>query len=296
MKLAVTTYSVEQVSTLLQQGADIIIAGNGAYANRLVHSFSIDELRDITHVVHANNKELYVPVNQMVHNQQLEAIGNYLDELSELNVDGILFGDVSVYQLAKQRNLEHKLIYNPETLNTNQFDSIFWSTQGVQGITVAKEIPLEDIITICDQSPVSVSMIGHGHLNMFHSRRPLVENFFKYKDEAYEEYINNRTLRLVEEVRNESYPIFQDQHGTHIFREKPMQAFNEILQLKSHLDVFIIDGILMDEQTIEIIVGQYNKILVTNDPAIAKSIAEEYQNTHDLGFLYKKTVYVKEKE
>lgn len=293
MKLAVTAFHVEQVQRLLDQGADIIIAGNGTYANRLVQSFTNDELKEIASIVHADKKELYVPVNQMVHNNHLEELGKYLDALKEIPVDGILFGDVSIYQLAKERGLSKTLIYNPETLNTNQFDPIFWSKQGIQGITVAKEIPLSDVITICDASSILVSMIGHGHLNMFHSRRPLVENFFKYKDEEYEEYINNRKLRLVEEVRNESYPIFQDQHGTHIFREKPMQAFREILDLASHLDIFIIDGILMEETDVETILGHYNEILTTNDQDLASQIAAQYQTTHDHGFLYKKTVYVK---
>jgi putative protease len=294
MKLAVTLFHIDQVDILLQQGADIIIAGNGTYANRLVCSFSNEELTEIASLVHNKNKELYVPVNQMVHNEHLEALGSYLDTLSEIQVDGIVFGDVSIYQLAKEKNLTSKLIYNPETLNTNTFDPVFWSNQGIKGITVAKEIPLLDILAICDQSTIEVSMIGHGHLNMFHSRRPLVENFFKYKDEEYDEYINNRKLRLVEEVRNESYPIFQDEHGTHIFREKPMQAFEEILQLRSHLDVFIIDGILMTDSEIESIVGAYHKILTTNDLELAKEIHNQYETTHDSGFLYKKTVYVKE--
>lgn len=293
MKLAVTLFDVNNVNRLLDLGADIIIAGHGEFANRLVHSFTEEELTEISTMVHKQGKELYVPVNRIVHNDHLEAIGAHLDFLKTIAVDGIFFGDVGLYQLAKEREMVSILIYNPETLNTNSFDPIFWSSLGIKGITVAKEIPLHDILDICKQSPISVSMTGHGHLNMFHSRRPLIENFFKYKDEEHEEYVNNRKLRLVEEVRNESYPIFQDDHGTHIFRERPMQAFKEILQLENHLDVFIIDAILQDEVYLESVLSHYVDILATKNIDLAQTVTQQYESTHDSGFLYKKTVYVK---
>lgn len=294
MKLAVTPHSVQDVTSLLDAGADIMIAGKGQYGNRLVQSFSEAELTEIATLVHTNHKELYVPVNIIVHHDDLAAIDTYLAFLSTIDVDGIIFGDLAVYQLAAQYHLTNKLIYNPETLNTNSFDPIFWGKQGIKGLTIAKEITLEDIALIGETSPIELSMIGHGHLNMFQSRRPLIENFLKYNKEDYEPYINNRKLRLVEEIRSESYPVFQDEHGTHIFREATMESFAEWQTLSNAIDVFIIDGILHTSDYLLEVVQHY--VSLRNQPTEQRihQLKQQYNEGHDSGFLYKKTVYVKQ--
>jgi putative protease len=160
-------------------------------------------------------------------------------------------------------------------------------------MTISKEITLEDLKDICKDRPLELSMIGHGHLNMFHSRRPLIENFFKYQRSEYEELINNKNLRIVEEIRNESYPIFQDRHGTHIFRDKALESFQEVNEIKKSLDVFIIDGIFKDTDYLIEVVKIYQTIIKEETQTLAEEQSKLYKEDHDSGFLYKKTVYDK---
>lgn len=293
MKIAVTPFAISSIPKLIEQGADIIIAGNAKYANRLVKSYSDLEISEISNLVKSLGKELYIQMNFIVHNDQLEDLELYLDMIGKLDIDGIIFGDLAVYQIAKRKSLEHLLIYNPETLNTNYYDPIYWGDRGIKGLTIAKEISLDDIHEIYQKSPIEISIIGHGFLNMFHSRRPLIENFFKYRSEEYEKYLESRTLHLVEEIRNETYPVFQDEHGTHIFRDKAMESYKEIYQLQQMIDVFIIDGIFQDTEYLVETVGNYHTLLQSNQPDLADQISKKYAKDHDSGFLYKKTVYDK---
>lgn len=293
MKIAVTPFSVSSISKLSKEGADIFILGNEKYANRLVYSFSTIEITEAKSNILELGKELYINVNLILHNQDIEDVTGFLSFLKELEVDGIIFGDLGVYMLAKKLEIESKLIYNPETLNTNYYDTQFWNRKGIKGLTISKEITLEDIKEICQKKEVDVSIIGHGHLNMFHSRRPLVENFFKFTKEEYQKYINNRSLKIVEEIRNESYPIFQDNHGTHIFREKALESYQEINQLKDYIDVFIIDGIFKDTNYLIETISNYKALIESNNLEKAKKFSKIYEEDHDSGFLYKKTVYDK---
>ncbi len=294
MKIAVTPFSVSSIERLAKEGSDIFILGNDKYANRLVYSFSTMEITDAKNIISTLGKELYINLNIMVHNSDLIDVEKFLNFIKELGVDGIIFGDLGIYMIAKRLEIETKLIYNPETLNTNYYDTHFWNKKGIKGLTISKEITLEDINEICLKKKTEISIIGHGHLNMFHSRRPLIENFFKYTKEEYEKFINNRNLRIVEEIRNEAYPIFQDLHGTHIFREKALESYQEIRLLRDCVDVFIIDGIFKDTNYLIETVGNYKALLhmkESNDKA--KIFSKLYERDHDSGFLYKKTVYDK---
>lgn len=293
MNIAVTPFSIQSIPKLMESGADIFIMGNEEYANRLVHSFSTLDLQKASTIIAEASKELYISLNIMMHNEDVEDVKEFLTFLKTLPISGILFGEVGVYEVAKEVGMEHLLIYNPETLNTNSYDPVFWKELGIKGLTISKEITLEDLRVICQDRPLELSMIGHGHLNMFHSRRPLIENFFKYQRSEYEEFINNRNLRIVEEIRNESYPIFQDRHGTHIFRDKALESFQEVREIAKSLDVFIIDGIFKDTDYLVDVVKAYKDILASNNQTLAEETSKKYIEDHDSGFLYKKTVYDK---
>ena len=293
MKLAVTPFSLQSIDELASKGADIFILGNEEYANRLVHSFSKNELKKAKDIISLLGKEMYINVNLILHHDVLDSMKEYLEFIKELDVDGIIFGDLGAYMLAREVGVESKLIYNPETLNTNYYDTEFWHRKGIKGLTISKEISLKDMIEIGEKKKIEVSIIGHGHLTMFHSRRPLIENFFKYSKEDYKKYIKNRNLTIVEEIRNESYPIFQDRHGTHIFREKALESYKEVIELSNHIDVFIIDGIFKDESYLLEVVSNYQSVLNSNSVELSEEISHRYSEDHDSGFLYKKTQYDK---
>lgn len=294
MKIAVTPFQVVDIPSLAEKGADIFIIGNDQFANRLVHSFSTIEIAEANKIVKSLGKEMYINMNLIMHNDQISKVDDFLQFIKPLDVDGIVFSDLGIYMIAKRLGMQDMLIYNPETLNTSTFDPTYWTKKGIKGVTISREVTLDDITEIAEHREIEISLIGHGHLNMFHSRRPLIENFFKFTKEEYDAYIENRNLHLVEEIRNEKYPIFQDAHGTHIFREKALESFQEIHRLKTSLDVFIIDGIFKNNQYLEEVVKDYVEILNSSQPApLSKQISEQYQTDHDSGFLYKKTVYDK---
>jgi putative protease len=293
MKIAVTPFDVNSINKLSENGAEIFIVGNDKYANRLVKSYSEVEISEACELIKSLKKEVYIQMNLIVHNENIPEFDRFLDFVKTLDVNGIIFGDLAVYNLAKRKDMIHLLIYNPETLNTNYYDPIFWNKKGIKGLTISKEITLKDIQVISKNSKIDISLTGHGHLNMFHSRRPLIENFFKFKTEEYNSYVENRNLHLVEEIRNESYPVFQDIHGTHIFRDKAMESYQEINILSNSLDVFIIDGIFKDSDYLIKTLDNYTSLILSKDISKAKMLSEFYQKDHDSGFLYKKTVYDK---
>lgn len=291
MKIAVTPFGLEGIKELSSNGADVFLIGNESLANRLAYSFSTEEITEANDLIKSLNKEIYIVLNMIVHNENLKDIKEFLHAIKKLEVDGIIFGDLAIYQIAKSFGIENLLIYSPETLNTNYYDPIFWSKQGIKGLTISKEITLDDIKQISKNKLLEISLIGHGHLNMFHSKRPLIENFFKFTNKEHDEYIENRNLKVVEEKRNESYPIFQDNQGTHIFRDKSLESFKEVNILSDYLDVFIIDGIFKDNEYLNKTTKYYHDLL--NNIGNAEDISKLYEGDHDSGFLYKKTVYDK---
>ena len=71
MKLAVTPFDLTSIQKLSDNGADIFIFGNEQYANRLVYSFSNEEIIEASNKIKSINKEIYINLNLIAHNNDL---------------------------------------------------------------------------------------------------------------------------------------------------------------------------------------------------------------------------------
>jgi U32 family peptidase len=295
-----TSYQSLQINT----DADAFIIGEAAYSLRLPYYFTHQELIEAIALIKHNKQKVYVAVNKIIHEYELEQVEQYLAKISQYEVDGFIFGDLSVYRMAKRLNLTHQLIYNPETYVTNYESVNFYSRKGIKRVSIAKEITLEDIKEIGLHTKMEIEILGHGALNMFHSKRDLVTNYFKFIKYDEPTHFQNQELYLIEEKRQEEkYPILEDQNGTHIFSGSDLCTID-------YLDVFIesgmtsirIDGFLKNDHVLKEIVSVYRQAIndYINNKEKYQSNKQAYLETlkgiegirpFNTGFLFKKTVY-----
>ncbi|MFW5865458.1 MAG: peptidase U32 family protein [Candidatus Izemoplasmataceae bacterium] len=290
MKLAVTLNHIDSLNILLKKDIHAIIIGLSNFAQRLETTFDIETITRLVNDIKAHDKAVYISMNILIHDDFVPALYEALDALKNLSIDGILFADLAVYMAAKERNLSHLLIYYPETYVTSLDDVTFWHNQKIKAVILARELTLDDIEYIIKNSVLPIMTVGHGYLNMFHSRRALVENYFLYtKDQDPNAVKDSKNLTLIEEKRNEKLKIIQDEFGTHIFRSKPLHSFKVLNVLRNHLDTLIIDTTFFNGDESIKIIDDYLKALNNQDIDLSY-----YEKTHDEGFYYKKTVLKKE--
>ena len=58
MKIAITPIGLTGIKELSSNGADIFLVGNSSFANRLAHSFSIEEITEANDLIKSLNKEI----------------------------------------------------------------------------------------------------------------------------------------------------------------------------------------------------------------------------------------------
>jgi U32 family peptidase len=302
LEITVSPTSYQSLQTITD--ADAFIIGEAAYALRLPYYFTHQELIDAIQLIKSNQQKAYIAVNKIIHEYELKDVEAYLADLSQYGVDGFIFGDLSVYRMAKRLNLINQLIYNPETYVTNYESVNFYARKGIKRVSIAKEITLEDIKEIGQHTEMEIEILGHGALNMFHSKRDLVTNYFKFIKYDEPSNFHNQELYLIEEKRQEEkYPIIEDQNGTHIFSGSDLCTIDYLdVFMESGITSIRIDGFLKTDEVLKEIVSLYRKAI--ND---YQSNKENYQNNKqdyletlkgiegirpfNTGFLFKKTVY-----
>ena len=276
------------LAALLKKDIDGVILGVHPYAQRMREAYTPDKLAVLASEVKTSGKALWLNLNAIIHEGDIEALEYIFEKLGSIDFDGLVFSDLAVVKLAEAYGLKDRLVYDSETYVTNSEDVLFWQSQGIREVVGARQLTIKDIETVSAKSSMPFAMQLHGYVNMFHSARKLVETFLDHQGEEHPEKHNEESLTMVEKKRPEDpYPVYQDAFGTHVFRSKPMHAFNVFERVKKSVDTFIVSTVLYDETRVLSIVDD---LILANREGVSGDMLKRYTD-HDEGFLHKKTVY-----
>ena len=295
MQLFVMLHDQNKLSDLLNSPIQGIIVPIEKLSHRVSTTVPLSEVESVVKTIKAAQKHVWLSMNAILHPEDLTVLRDAFNVINDVLFDGLLFADLAVAHLAEEYNLKQRLIYQPETYATTVEDLQFWHQENVMSVCLARELTLASMHTLAKNKPLPITLVGHGFINMFHSRRPLIENYFKYtNDENPETMKTSKQLTLIEEIRDEKYPIIQDDFGTHIFRPKPLQSFSDFESIHAIVDYFIIESFLIEHQTLMQTIADYHDAL--KHKKASQSILGRYQSTHDTGYYHKTTSTLQNKE
>lgn len=254
----VTIHDLKNIKKLKEAGADAIIIGVEDFSIRQSLTISLRDLKEVVLQCHALNLKLYVNALRFFMEDELNLLETFLKACKEADVDGIYYSDEGVFYEAQKQGMESLLIYQPETLITNHMDIAFYLHLGIQSVSLAHECSLEEILQMTEQNK-EVEILISGYFSILYSRRMLVTNYLdaiKSNEKGHK-----KVLDLIESTRQDRMPIVEDDYGTHIFSEAPIQSQKELPVLKEHgLYRFRIDSIFMDDDwTVNVLQAYQNQ-------------------------------------
>ncbi|EHD0963208.1 U32 family peptidase [Staphylococcus pseudintermedius] len=307
-ELLVTPKSLSHIETLIEKGADAFVIGEEKFGLRLAGEFNREEMKKAVEIIHHAGKKAYAAVNGIFHNYHIPVLEDYIAFLHEIRVDRIIFGDPAVVMIVKQQENPIPLNWNAETLVTNHFQCNYWGRRGAKRAVLARELSLEEILNIKENSDVEIEVQVHGMTCMFQSKRMLLGNYYTFQDRQMKiqrnEAATDSQLLLYDEERDNKYPVFEDYNGTHIMSPNDICLIEELEPLfEAGIDSLKIDGVLQTEEYINVATEQYREAidLYEEDPDTYEDEKfmlvdpiEAIQPEHrpfDEGFYYKQTVY-----
>ncbi len=304
-ELLVTPIDIENMKDLIDAGADAFVIGEQRYGLRLAGEFSRQEVEEAIALAHSQNKKVYVAMNALFHNEKVEELSDYLQFLNEVKADAVIFGDPAVLMAAKEVAPDMKLHWNTETTATNYYTCNYWGRKGSKRAVLAREMNMDSIVEIKENAEVEIEVQVHGMTCMFQSKRSLIGHYFEYQGKTMEvEKGKERAMLLHDKERNNKYPVYEDENGTHIMSPNDMCIIDELEEMiDAGVDSFKIDGVLQTPEYMVEVSKRYRKAidLCVDDREQYEEIKddllsemEELQQDHrplDTGFFFKETVY-----
>ncbi|MEH7156987.1 peptidase U32 family protein [Neobacillus drentensis] len=305
-ELLVTPLTVDDILPLIDAGADAFVVGEQRYGLRLAGEFNREDVQKAIELAHSKGKKVYVAMNAIFHNEKIEELSDYIKFVSAAKADAIIFGDPAVLMTVREIAPEMKLHWSTETTGTNWFTCNYWGQKGAKRAVLAREINMDAIVETKENAEVEIEVQVHGMSCMFQSKRSLLGNYYEYQGKVLE--IENRNMEknmfLHDKERENKYPIFEDENGTHIMSPNDICIIDELQEmLEAGIDSFKIDGILKSSEYILAVTKAYREAidLFNEDPDAYEdkkdellAAIEEIQPANrslDTGFYFKETVY-----
>ncbi|MGL5534691.1 MAG: peptidase U32 family protein, partial [Cetobacterium sp.] len=175
--------NMEKLKMAFHYGADAVFLGGKMFNLRAgSHNFNDEELKEAVEYAHSMEKRVYVALNIIPHNNELELLPDYVKYLEEIGVDGVIVADLGVFQVVKEHtNLN--ISVSTQASNTNWRSVKMWKDLGAKRVVLAREISLDNIAEIRAKVPdIELEVFVHGAMCMSVSGRCLLSNYMTGRD------------------------------------------------------------------------------------------------------------------
>ena len=230
--------NMEKFKMALHYGADAVFLGGKMFNLRAgSNNLSDEELEYAVNYAHERGKKVYVTLNVIPHNQELELLPDYVKFLDRIGVDGVIVADLGVFQIVKE-NSNLSISVSTQASNTNWRSVKMWKDLGARRVVLAREISLDNIAEIRAKVPdIELEVFVHGAMCMAISGRCLLSNYMTGRDANRGDCAQacRWKYNLVEETRPGEYmPVYEDEYGTYIFNSRDLctiEIIDKILDL-----------------------------------------------------------------
>ena len=267
-ELLVPASSLEVLKIAVIFGADAVYIGGEAFGLRAkAKNFSHDDMAAGIAFAHEHGVKVYVTVNILAHNYDLEGVREYLYELKELKPDGLIIADPGIFMYAKEICPEIERHISTQANNTNYETYRFWYQLGAKRVVTARELSLEEIREIRAHIPddMEIETFIHGAMCISYSGRCLLSNYLTGRDANQGACTHPCRWKysIVEEKRPGEYmPVFEDERGTYIFNSKDLCMIEHIGDiLESGIDSLKIEGRMKTALYVATVARTYRKAI-----------------------------------
>lgn len=257
MELVVHLNSRKFINDFIEIGIKNFIVGTKYFSCRQALSLDYQELKDLNEQL--KDKKLWVLVNALIEEHNLDELVDHLAKLNEIKIARILFQDFSVLQICKENNYNFEMIYSPDTLNTNQATLNYLKTLGINSAFLAREIPLDEKMMIAKNTDLKTMVQVHGVEYMAYSKRKLLSNYFKETGIDHGVLIDDNLTIQANAVDYRCH-IYEDKFGCHVLSEKQLCTL-DILSNFSCFEYLYFESLFIDDLKVVEIVSLYQEAI-----------------------------------
>ena len=237
----------------INSGCDAIYIGASNFGARKKVPNSLEDIKEIVDYAHKFYVKVHVTVNTVLTDDELFQAKELIQKLYDIGVDAVIVQDMGIFKLALDGELPPIVLHASTQCDNRTLEKVkFFDNMGISRVILARELSLEQIKEICQNSNTEIETFIHGALCVSYSG----QCYFSH-------YIGGRSAHRGEcpHACRKTYTLV-DENGKIIAKDKyllSMKDFNASRHLKDLIDAgvksFKIEGRLKDENYVKNVVA-----------------------------------------
>ena len=283
MKLLLIPEELSNLESYIDRGCDGIIIGLKDLSTNYDVALDLNQIKILREKY--SSIEIFIAMNKNFFNEELSKVEESLKELDKLNINGVLYYDLSVVYLRNKNNLKLDLVWNQTHMVTNYNTCNYYKKLGVNYAYLSTEITLEEINEIKDKTNMKLFAYAFGYPVMAHTRRSLLTNYFYNRNKKYE----GNVCHIYD--NNNRFILKEDETGTTFFNNEIVNG--SCLLTDSNIDYLVFSNYLIDESKSLELVSLINEYKNTKNERVIgeiEGLIGDYTN-----FFFKKTIFMVKK-
>lgn len=162
--------SMEALYAAVEAGADAVYLGGKAFGARaFAKNFEQEEIRRALSYCHLHGVRLYVTVNTLVYERELDSFLSFCRALYGMGVDALIVTDLGGIALLRKHLPMMELHASTQMGIHNSEGVSACASLGLSRAVIARECSLADMKSISEKSPLEIEVFLHGALCVCHS-------------------------------------------------------------------------------------------------------------------------------
>lgn len=175
-ELLVPAGSMEHLKIAINAGASsVYLSGKNYGARKFAQNFTLDEIHEAVKLAHLHNVRVYVTVNTLIKESELESVLNYLNELYAIGVDAVLVQDLGLIELINRHLPKLKIHASTQLTCENQRKLDYLESKNVKRVVLPREMRKEEIENL--KTNMELEIFAHGALCYSYSGQCLMSSF-----------------------------------------------------------------------------------------------------------------------
>lgn len=279
MELLAPAGGFEQLQYAIRFGADAVYMACDRFGMRQrASNFALDEIPAAIDYAHARDVKVYVTLNIVMHDDDIEMLGSYARTLRDAGVDAFIIGDLGAARLIREIAPEVDLHVSTQASVSNALAARAWYELGAKRIVCAREMSLEGIAQMRERIPddLQLEAFVHGAMCMAVSGRCLISAALTGRsgNKGHCTQPCRWSYALVEEQRpGEFFPVEEDVRGSYVMNAQDLNLLAHLDELAAAgIDSFKIEGRNKKAFYVASVVRAYRLVL---DGMPAREVADE---------------------
>lgn len=153
----------EALKGAISAGADAVYLGGEAYGARAyAENFKKEEICAGIRLAHIFGVKIYLTVNTLVKEKELDGLYEFLLPFYECGLDGVIVQDLGGLKYIREHFKDIKICASTQMSITGASGANLMKAEGCQQIVPARELSLEEIKRIKEETGISIECFIHG--------------------------------------------------------------------------------------------------------------------------------------